>query len=235
MKQAIIAILVVFAIVGGAVVFGKDKEAGAGSPSSNIYGNAESSVTLIEYGDFECPACGAFFPIFSELKEQYKDKIRFEFRHFPLVQIHQNAQAAHRAAEAAAKQGKFWEMHNLLYERQASWRSSGAVGPNGAPVASNNPTAIFESYAEEIGLDMEQFKIDAAAGETLATINADTALGKQDGVSGTPTFVLNGVKIDDTSSIDSVEKFSGLIEQALSDSGQSSSEPTSKPGETPEQ
>lgn len=218
MKQAIIGILVVMGIIGGAVIFGKTDEV-AGTPSNNFYGQEQSTVTLVEYGDFECPACAAFFPIVTQVKEQFKDQIRFEFRHFPLAQIHGNATAAHRAAEAAAKQGKFWEMHDLLYQRQASWRTSnsGAVGHNGVPIYNDNPSLVFEGYATELGLDLDQYKADVRVSTNLATINADIDRGKADEVSGTPTFVLNGKKIEDSSSIDTVEKFAALIEQVLAD------------------
>jgi len=216
MKQIIIGVLAVIVIIGGAVVFGKDKEAANGTPSNNFYGQEQATVTLIEYGDFECSACAAFHPIVSQIKEEYKDQIRFEFRHFPLVQIHFNAQAAHRAAQAAANQGKFWEMHDLLYERQASWSANVQQSGNGGPVASNNnPGPIFEGYAQELGLDIEQFKTDVASGDTLGIINSDVDLGGSDGVTGTPTFVLNGKKIDDTATVGTVEGFRALIDEAL--------------------
>lgn len=217
MKQVIIGILAVVAIIGGAVVFGKDDQTASGAPSNNFYGPEESSVTLVEYGDFECPACAAFHPLVSQLKEEYKDQVRFEFRHYPLVQIHFNAQAAHRAAQAAANQGKFWEMHDLLYERQSSWRADvQSSGAHGGPVASNNnPGPIFEGYAEEIGLDIEQFKADVVAGETLATINADVERANADGATSTPTFVLNGKKIDDTSTVDTIEEFRALLDAEI--------------------
>jgi len=216
MKQAIIGVLIVIGIIGGAVIFGKSDEA-AGTPSDHFYGQETSTVTLTEYGDFECPACGAFFPLVKQVKEQFKDKIRFEFKNFPLVQIHGNTTAAHRAAEAASKQGKFWEMHDLLYERQASWRSQGAVTHTGQQLSGNNPTGIFEGYATELGLDLDQYKADVKASNTIATINADIAKGKEAGVTGTPTFFLNGKKIEDQSTIDSADKFSTLIENALSE------------------
>ncbi len=117
MKQVIIAVLAVVAIIGGAVFLGKEEEA-TGQVSNYIYGKADSSVKIIEFGDFECPACGFFYPIVKEVKEKYKDQISFQFRHFPLVQSHRNALASHRAAEAAGKQGKFYEMHDLLYGNQ---------------------------------------------------------------------------------------------------------------------
>ncbi len=208
MKQIIIGVIAVVAILGGAIIFGKndDTSTSDGAPSNYVYGNPDAEVTLVEYGDFECPACGAFFPIVEQIKEEYKDKIRFEFRHFPLVQIHQNAQAAHRAAQAAGNQGKFWEMYTILYERQANWRSNGS---------GSLASSVFEGYAEEIGLDVDRFKADVAASDTLATINADVERGKADGVEGTPSFFLNGKKIEDTTTIDTIEEFRAIINEAL--------------------
>ena len=217
MKQVIIAILVVVGIIGGAVIFGKDKEI-VGSTSSLIYGKADSTVVVQEFADFECPACKFFFPIAQEVKEKYKDQIAFQFRHFPLVQTHRNALAAHRAGEAAAKQGKFWEMHDLLYVNQETWNGPSQVDPVGIPT--EQAIQIFEQYAQNLGLDMTKFKADVVTPETLATINADTAEGKSKySATGTPTFVLNGKVITDTSTIDTVEEFSALIDEAL---GQSS-------------
>ena len=213
MKQVIIAILVVVGIIGAAVVFGKD-EAVVGSTSSHIYGKADSAVVIQEYADFECPACAFFFPIAQEVKEKYKDQIAFQFMHFPLVQTHRNALAAHRAGEAAGKQGKFWEMHDLLYINQEIWNGPSKVDPTGIPT--EQAIQIFEQYATNLGLDMIKFKADVGAPETLATINADTAKGKSDySVSGTPRFVINGKPITDTNTINTVEKFSAIIDSAL--------------------
>ena len=160
MKQVIITVLAVVAIVGGAVLLGGGDDPSSGQPSNNFFGNENSVVTVVEYADFECPACASFAPTVDTIKEQFKDEVRFEFRHFPLVQIHQNAQAAHRAAQAAANQGRFWEMHDLLFLRQAQW----AAAQN--PSSVNDPTSIFEGYAEELGLNMEQYRTDAAASES---------------------------------------------------------------------
>ena len=93
MKQIIITILVVVGIVGGAVLLSGGGDVAAGEPSNNFYGAEEGIITVREYGDFECPACAGFFPIVSQIKEQFKDNVRFEYKHFPLVQIHGNAQA----------------------------------------------------------------------------------------------------------------------------------------------
>ncbi len=213
MKQIIIAVLAVVAIIGGAVVFGKDKES-SGQLSNYVYGKADSSVKLIEYGDFECPACGFFYPIISQVKEKYKNQISFQYKHFPLVQAHQNATAAHRAAEAAGRQGKFWEMYDYLYGKQEDWNGPSSRDPAGT--STENAIKIFEQYAQEIGLNMDQYRADVLASSTVGTINADTTEGKNSyKVDSTPTFILNGKKIEDSTTIDSVEELSKLIDEAL--------------------
>lgn len=219
MKTVIIAVIAVVAIIGGAVIISNNKDEGSnttGAPSQNYYGQEEGVITVVEYADFECPACGSFFPIVSQVKEEFKDQIRFEFRHFPLVQIHQNAQAAHRASQAAANQGKFWEMHDLLFQNQQTW--------NGQATA--NPAGIFEGYARQIGLDMTQYQADVNSSDVLATINADIALGKEVNVTGTPTFVIDGKKIEDTNSLASVESFSSAIQAAIDAKSGEASETT---------
>jgi protein-disulfide isomerase len=213
MKQVIIAVLAVVAIIGGAVVLGKDNETASGETSNHIFGNVEASVKLVEYGDFECPACQQFYPIVKQVKEQYKDRLSFQFKHFPLVQTHQNALAAHRAAEAAGKQGKFYEMHDALYERMEDWNGPSGRDPVGIQTA--QAISLFETYANELNLDMEKFRADVAAESTVSTINADTEEGKSKGVTGTPTFFLNDKKIDDLTSISTVEQLSALIDEAL--------------------
>lgn len=169
--------------------------------SNNVFGKADSTVTIVEYGDFECPACAAYFPIVQQIKADYKDKIAFQFRHFPLVQIHPNAMAASRAAEAAGKQDKFWEMHDVLYQQQNAWAKS------------QNASTIFEDFATQLGLNVDQFKTDMAAEATLETINADIREGQKVDVSGTPTFVLNGQKLNPTPQ--TYEAFAQRIDQEL--------------------
>ena len=215
LKQIIITVLVVVGIVVGAVALSGGDEQTAGAVSNNFYGQESGVITLTEYGDFECPACAGFFPIVTQVKEDFKDQIRFEFRHFPLVQIHPNATAAHRAAEAAAKQGQFWEMHDLLYERQQAWRSNGSAVASSPPISSNNPTEIFEGYAEELGLDMDQYREDARSSDTLGTINADIELGKDNNVTSTPTFFIDSELVEDLNAISTVEGFSEVIQAAI--------------------
>lgn len=214
MKQVIVAVLLIGAIIGGAVVFGKSENEVGGAPSNHIFGKTDSTVTIVEYADFECPACAGYFPLVKEIKEKYKDQISFQFRHFPLVQSHQNALAAHRAAEAAGKQGKFFEMHDILFERIEDWNGPSGQDPVGVPT--DQAIKLFEGYAEFLGLDIERFRTDVNDSSTIGTINADIAGGKSEfRVSGTPTFVFNGNVVEDLSTIDTIEEFSALIDEAL--------------------
>ena len=174
--------------------------------SNHVYGENKKKVTLVEYGDFVCPACASFYPIVQQVKEKYKDDIQFQFRHFPLSQIHQNARTASRAAEAASNQGKFWEMHDILYEQQDSWKSSGSI------------TSLFEGYATQIGLKPDQYKKDFASSAVNEVINADYAEGTKQGVSSTPTFFLQGKKLDKNPT--TLEEFSKLIDEAIKNAGQ---------------
>lgn len=169
--------------------------------SQHTQGAGNKKVTLVEYGDFQCPSCAAYYPVLKQVKEKYGDDITFQFRHFPLTQIHQNAMAAHRAAEAASKQGKFWEMHDLLYERLNLWAQS------------TNAAQQMEDYATELGINIDQFKTDYQSSEVNGVINADIAAGNELGVTGTPSFFINGQKIDNPDQ--SLEAFSKVIDEAI--------------------
>lgn len=141
-------------------------------------GESTASAQIVEFGDYQCPACAQAHPVVKRFLQDYGDKVYFVWRHFPLTQIHPNANDAARAAEAAGKQGKYWEMHDILYERQHEWSSlSDARGK-------------FEEYAKELGLDIEKFKADRE--EAIGVINADSDLGTKAGVQSTPTFIING-------------------------------------------
>lgn len=170
--------------------------------SNHSTGKLDSKVEVTEFGDFQCPACGAFFPIVSEAKNSYKDQVKFTFKHFPIDAIHPNARAGARAAEAAGNQGKFFEMHDLLYQNQDSW--SGL----------SNPRSVFDSFAKQLALDEAKFSADYAAATTNDIINADIKLGQSKGVSGTPTFFFNGKKVENDD-LSTVEKFSAKIDEAL--------------------
>ncbi len=164
-------------------------------------GAGKTGVVLIEYGDFECPACYRFFPVIEQIKEKYKDQITFQFRHYPLVEIHKNALISARAAEAAGKQGKFFEMYSKLYTNQQTWTP--------AP----DPSNYFQAYAKELGLDEAKFKTDMQSEEVNKIVQADKNYAKEQGFNSTPTFVLDGKKLENTQ--DTVEYFSQQIDQAI--------------------
>jgi protein-disulfide isomerase len=204
---AIIAVIVV--VFGGILLFsskGDDGSGGKGTsavqPTNHVEGKGTSGVTLIEYGDYQCPYCGQFYPFVKQAVAKYGDQITFQFRNLPLIQVHQNALAGARAAEAAANQGKFWEMHDLLYENQAAWSES------------NNPQSYFDQYATKLGLNISQFDKDAASAHTNDVINADiTAFDKTGNEKSTPAFFIDGKLVNPTSI--SEEALTKLIDQAI--------------------
>ncbi len=161
-------------------------------------GNASAAATLIEYSDFQCPACKAYEPMVQQINSELKDKVRFVYRYFPLRQIHKNADISSQAAEAAGKQGKFWEMHKMLFDKQSDWENSKIA------------EETFAGYASELGLNVEQFKKDLISDETKKRIQRDVDSGTAALVDSTPTFFLNGKKLDNPRSYDA---FKELIEK----------------------
>lgn len=212
------AIIGVIIVAFAGLVFwrgGSDNnDSNGANPTNNVRGNLESSVTFTEYGDFQCPACEGYFTTVEQVYDKYKDTVKFQFRNLPLTQIHEHALAAARAAEAAANQGKFWEMYAQLYDagKWSDWTNS------------NNPQKLFEQYASNIGLNVEQFKTDAASGAVNNRIQADVAAFKKTGEDmATPTFFINGKVVPNSSltenGLPSVDAFSKVIDQALKDTG----------------
>jgi len=147
-------------------------------------GNIESDIRLVEYSDFQCPACKAAAPAIAELVENFGDQFVFEYRHFPLRSIHPNAQLAAQATEAAAKQGMFWEMHDKLFEMQTEWSQS------------FNPERFFRNYAEELGMNVDRFRFDLNSDEVKDRVNANADEAAALQLPGTPAFVFNGEQID---------------------------------------
>lgn len=178
----------------------------SGQLSEHTVGEGKTGVVLVEYGDFECPACYRFFPVLQQVKEKYKEEITFQFRHYPLVEIHQNALLSARAAEAASIQGKFWEMHDLLYQNQSQWSKM------------TDPTPAFEAFASQLKLDVEKFKVDLKSEAVNDIIQADLAHAKGLGLSSTPSFILDGQVLEDPR--DTLEYFSEQIDKAIADKQQ---------------
>lgn len=202
----ILALIGVFIATGnkqGAVNFTGDAK--QLQSDDHVRNGKDKKVTLVEYGDFQCPSCGAFYPIVKQLEEKYSDQVSFAFRHFPIISIHPNAFAAARAAEAASNQGKFFEMHDRLYETQTAW---GEI--------TTNQQSLFESYAQQLGLNMDTFKKDYASQAVADRINRDVSSAKQFSIEGTPTFIINGEKIKNPVDLAAFEK---VLDEAIKKAG----------------
>ena len=155
-----------------------------GAEPPHSHGNANAPVTLEEFGDFECPPCAMLHPVLETMESQFgPTKLRVIFREFPLVPAHPHALAAARSAEAAGLQGRFWEMHDMLYENQKAWHEAFDVRP------------IFEGYATKIGLNLEQFRQDITGEIVERRIFLDGKRAHSLGVKGTPTVFLNGREV----------------------------------------
>ena len=151
-------------------------------------GSATAKVQMVEFGDYQCPACGAAYPMVKQITDEYASNPNFDFvfRNFPLPQ-HPNAPEAAEAAEAAGAQGQYWQMHDMLYAGQADW------------VDLADPTAIFVGYATKLGLNVTTFKTALATNQYASAIAADQSDGNQLGVDATPTLYVNGTQLTDYS------------------------------------
>ncbi|HLL76682.1 MAG TPA: thioredoxin domain-containing protein [Pyrinomonadaceae bacterium] len=153
--------------------------ASEGAQPPHARGSEGAQVTLEEFGDFQCPPCARLHALLKEIEKDYGARVRFVYRHFPL-DSHEHARGAALAAEAAALQGKFWEMHDLLYERQGEWEAAQDAAP------------LFTGYAQSLGLDVERFRRDVNAEHVRARVSADERRGDSVNISATPTLFLNG-------------------------------------------
>lgn len=153
-----------------------------GNIADHTFGASNSKVTLIEYGDFECPYCGQAHPQIKAITQQYANQITFVFRNFPITTAHPNAKAAAAAVEAAGLQGKYWDMHNLIYESQSTWQD----------LTGSDRDNQFLAYAKQLGLDGTKFTADVASSAVLKKIAFDMAIAAKIGVDSTPTFYLDG-------------------------------------------
>jgi protein-disulfide isomerase len=153
----------------------------------HVQGPGSAPVTLVEYGDYECPYCGAAYPIVKELQARVGDELRFVFRNFPISTSHPHAEQAAEAAEAAAAQGRFWEMHDHLYEHQRRLEDDDLRG-----------------YAAELGLDVDRFLAELAQHAYAERVREDFMSGVRSGVNGTPTFYVNGLRHDGSYELESL-------------------------------
>ncbi|NCN11882.1 thioredoxin domain-containing protein [Candidatus Kaiserbacteria bacterium] len=167
-------------------------------------GNPDALVTLVEYSDFQCPACAAFQPIVNGMIEQYGDRLQFEYKHFPLPpRIHPYAFQASVAAEAAGQQGKFFEFGDMLFEKQDAWAKSAV------------PATLFVQYASDLGLDVDSFKRHMKSSLLRDRVQADFSAGEVLKVDATPTFFLNGEKMKIESYLDFAQQIGYAIDPAI--------------------
>ena len=163
----------------------------AGSPARGL---DSAKVSIVEFSDFQCPFCGRVNPTLERIQKEYGDSVRIVFKHLPLS-IHSKAPAAHAAAEAAHRQGKFWEMHDRIFANQRALEAD-----------------VLEGYAQAIGLDMDQYRKDIASPDVKKRIEADTSEARKLGVTGTPGFFLNGRFL---SGAQPFERFKAMIDEEL--------------------
>lgn len=161
---------------------------------SPIRGPQDAPVTIVEFSDYQCPFCARSEPLIKDVMKEYPDKVRFVYKNLPLVSIHSNAMGAAQAAVAAGKQGKYWEMHDLLFANQR------ALQPD-----------KLKEYAQQLGLDLDKFEADMSSNEVRSDIREDMALSRKVGVRGTPTIFVNGKLVENRS----LDGFKQMIDPLL--------------------
>jgi len=172
------------------------------SETDHTQGDKTSNVILIEYSDFQCPACKQYSGVVQDVVSEFENHMVFAYRYFPLRKIHKNAGISAQAAEAAGLQGKFWEMHDTLFENQEKWA--------GAP--ENNAIETFKGYAKDIGLDVTKFASDISSNVVIEKVAANERSAVEGKVNHTPTFFLNGKEIKNPQSL---EEFRKVIRDAI--------------------
>lgn len=209
LNRIIFWLIIIFIIAGS--IFGLIKLIGSDGdiPLPNevsaddwIKGNKDATITLIEYSDFQCPVCITYNFLVEDIMAEFGNHIKFVYRHFPLKAIHDNAEFAARAAEAAGLQEKFWEMHDMLFANQSSWSDLNQTDAENA----------FIGYANTLGLNQKQFMEDMNSKKVKNKVNAQYKSAMKAGLTGTPTFFLNGVKISNPRGL---EAFRTLIRQTI--------------------
>lgn len=218
-NKATIWFIVIFIVVvtAAVIIAGAYSSGSAGNDASSTFvsttappitasdwieGNPNAKVTLVEYGDFECPACGEYFPVVQQLLQNYSSTVLFVFRNFPLTTIHPFAQIGAEAAEAAGLEGgtaKYWAMNNMLYEKQADWSTNSALTP--AQVLSQ----YFDGYAQSIGLNVNTFNTDVSSAAVANKIQTDVNGGNAAQIDHTPTFFVNLQQIPNPSGLSDFE------------------------------
>ncbi len=166
-------------------------------------GPTNAKVVMVEYADFQCPGCGAAYPTLNKLESEYKDKMLFVYRYFPLTQIHKNAIASAKASYAAYLQGKFWPMHDQLFANQQTWAES------------DNPTTYYDQYAQALGLDMIKYHKDFNDPATEKIVKDSEQASLNLGLSGTPTIFINGQQVMGFNPLNGYNDLKKIIDEQL--------------------
>src|SRR5215470_20007805 len=197
MQRTLKAVIVIIAAVGiaafAAAYLSRTADRPAETPDKSSHveiksgghsrGAANAQLTLVEFGDYQCPSCGGYHPLVKEILNRYPDKLRLEFHHYPLIDLHRNAMIGAMAAEAAGDQGKYWEMHDALLEHQQEWGES------------PNPEPMFIGLASRLGLDQNRFTQSLHSPALQSKILQDVTQAQDLHIEGTPTFFINGEQI----------------------------------------
>lgn len=192
-----------------------------GKDASISASQATRAITMVEYGDFQCPACKAYHPLVLDLLKAYPEQLKLIFKNYPLTAVHRNAMAAAIAAEAAGKQGKFFGFVDMVYEKQLEWSEL------------DNPQGKFEEYIKALGLSVEQFKKDQQDKAITNLINDERNEGIQNGVTGTPSFFINGKKIENPANLDAFKKIIDAELKSVTGNNPPAISPTSAPDKLP--
>ncbi len=193
--------LVIFAVylMGNSLSKSQDQDVSLNGIPAEFFPAEKGKAVLIEFSDFQCPACRSYYPLVQKLITDFGNKLTVTYKYFPLRSIHKNADISAQAGEAARLQGKFDEMEGILFEKQADWEFS------------DDALSIFKGYATTIGMDVNKFVADVNSSQVIDKVNTDYDLGISLKVGGTPTFFLNGKKLTNPGSYD---EFNKLIQQA---------------------
>ena len=199
-KRFAVILIVIILVFGGIFIASNNSNNGNSdstsnsTPTNHVEGQDKDKVTLIEYGDYQCPYCGEYYPVVGQIATAYAPYITFQFRNLPLTSLHPNAFAGARAAEAAGLMGKFWQMHDLLYQENGDYYASNETAASW--ISSTSPLTYFDGFAQQLGLNVTTFNTDYASSKVNNLINSDVAaFAKTGDQEATPTFILNGKQI----------------------------------------
>lgn len=222
-KRFWVILIIIVLVFGGIFIAsnnGKNNPSVSSStntPTNHIEGQNKDKVILVEYGDYQCPYCAEYYPVVNQIATAYASYISFQFRNLPLVSLHPNAFAGARAAEAAGLMGKFWQMHDLLYQESGNYYASNETSASWD--SSTTPLTYFDVFAKQLGLNVTTFNTDYASTQVNNFINSDVAAFAKTGAQeATPTFFLNGKQIQPP---DAFSNFQTDINAAIKTAGYS--------------